>query len=370
MCQEVILMVRALLIRNGVVQMMDTTNIDMSAYSTNISDIQSRDGLRLSTVPIQMVLITYNKDSGLPYHLTYFSPGSYAYIEMDKDGFSMAIPQNDLHTHNTYELCMVRDGTLSQRIESERHIYPEGSCFLLNRNVRHNEEYDTSFCTATLSISEQFLKDTIKEEFPDRDKRNEYWEDNSDLRQFLRAELGSTDTGKKSYIDFIPTESGTEAAELFEEIARTMLTPGPGHSFLIKSLLCRLLFLLTRKDLYSTVPVELGTATEGLIFGEIVKIMEKEKGRIGRKELSDRMHYSGNYLNRLSKKYTGMNLTDFSNSVSMRHAASMLITTDRTIYEIADELAFSNRRYFYKEFEKAYGTTPKKYRAEHRTAHG
>ena len=63
-------MVRALLIRNGVVQMMDTTNIDMSAYSTDISDIQSRDGLRMSTVPIQMVLITYNKESELQYNIT------------------------------------------------------------------------------------------------------------------------------------------------------------------------------------------------------------------------------------------------------------------------------------------------------------
>lgn len=370
MYQEVILMVRALLIRNGVVQIMDTSNIDVSSYSGDMSDIQSRDGLRLSTVPIQMVLITYNKKSQTPYHMSYFSPGSYAFIEMDKEGFSMVIPQNDLHTHNTYELCMIRDGTLSQRIESERHIYPEGSCFLLNRNVRHNEEYDSSFCTVTLSISEKYLKDTIREEISAHGSLNEYWDSNSDLRQFLRAELNSTDSGKKTYIDFIPSGNVNETAGLFEDIAQALLNPGPGQSFLVRSLLCRLLYMLTRKDIYSTVPVELGTASEGLVFSEIVRIMEAEKGRIGRQELSDRMHYSGNYLNRLSKKYTGMNLTDFSNSVSMRFVATMLLTTDLTVYEIAESLAFSNRRYFYKEFEKAYGTTPKKYRAEHRTAHG
>ena len=136
--------------------------------------------------------------------------------------------------------------------------------------------------------------------------------------------------------------------------------------FLIKSLLCRLLYLLNRKDLYSTAPVELGTATEGKIFSEIVKAIEKNKGRIGRNELSEALHYSGNYLNRISKKYTGMNLTEYSNAVAMKFAANYLITTNLTINEIADKLSFSNKRYFYEAFEKIYGTTPRKYRIENR----
>ena len=169
-----------------------------------------------------------------PYRISFFSPGNYQFIELDKEAFDMFIPKSDLHTHNTYELSLIRDGTLSQRIESERHIYPQGSCFLLNRNVRHNEEYDSSFCTITLSISEGFLKKTLKEEFPDGGMSDGIWGAGTDLKGFLDAELNSIDTGKKTYIDFIPSGEGTDSAELFEEIAHTILDPGPGYIFLIK----------------------------------------------------------------------------------------------------------------------------------------
>lgn len=360
-------MIRSLLIRDGVTQILEADSIDVGSSAREYdSPIQYRSGFRESTVPIQMVLISYNIGSALPYHMSFFSPQNYSYVEMDHEGFSRIISVTELHSHNTYELCLIRDGSLYQRIEAERHLYPEGSCFLLNRNVMHNEEYDSSFCTVTLSISEEFLKDTIKEEILERGVSGEYWRADTDLRQFLNAELNSSDTGKKSYIDFIPSENSSEAADVFEEIAHSILDPGPGNVFLIKSLLCRLLYLLNRKDLYSTAPVELGTATEGKIFSEIVKAIEKNKGRIGRNELSEALHYSGNYLNRISKKYTGMNLTEYSNAVAMKFAANYLITTNLTINEIADKLSFSNKRYFYEAFEKIYGTTPRKYRIENR----
>ena len=358
-------LVQALSVKNGIADARRFDLKDISSFETNTSDLRSREGFRESMVPFQLVLISYQLDSPTPYRISFFSPGNYQFIELDKEAFDLFIPRSDLHTHNTYELCLVRDGTLYQRIETERHLYPQGSCFLLNRNVRHNEEYDSSFCTITLSVSEEFLKETLREEFPNGDMSNDIWGDGTDLREFLNAELNSVDTGKKTYIDFIPSRDSAEAADVFEEIAHALLDPGPGNVFLVKNLICTLLNLLTKKEFFSTVPVELGTATEGRIFAEISKVIDQEKGRISRQRLSDLLHYSGNYLNRLTKKYSGMNLTEYSNTVAMRYASSMLLSTDLTVSEIAEELSFSNRRYFYEAFEKTYGTTPRKYRAEH-----
>ena len=359
-------MFQALIVRNGIARLERHDLLQVAAsMSVEESDLRSREGFRESMVPLQMVLISFSADDPSPYRICFFSPGSYQYIEMDKPTFTALISATELHTHNTYELCLVKEGSLSQRIETERHLYPSGSCFLLNRNVRHNEEYDSSFCTVTLSMSEEYLKQTLREEFPGGDMANEIWGKGTDLGQFLNAELNSVDIGKKSYIDFIPTAESDEVSGMFDSIALALLDPGPGSVFLVKSLLCRLFSLLTRRDIFSTVPVELGTAAEGRTFSEITRLMEETKGRISRQELSDRLHYSGNYLNRITRKYTGMNLTGYSNSISMRHAASMLLNTDLTAGEIAEELSFSNRRYFYREFEKAYGTTPRRYRTAH-----
>lgn len=337
----------------------------MGSAPSGRANLRSREGFRESMVPLQIVLITYDADMPVPYRICFFSPGSYQYIEMDRDDYSALITRTELHTHNTYELCLVREGSLCQRIETERHLYPRGSCFLLNRNVRHNEEYDTSFSTVTLSISEEYLKQMLREEFPGGEMTGSMWGEGTDLGQFLASELGASGAGKKSYIDFIPSVDSDEAPDMFESIALAFLDPGPGSVFLVKSHLCRLLSLLTRKDLYSTVPVDLGTAAEGRIFADIAKAADEEKGRISRHELSKRLNYSGNYLNRITRKITGMNLTEYCNSVCMKHAAEMLLSTDRTVTDIVQELSFSNRRYFYREFEKAYGTTPKRYRSEH-----
>lgn len=357
-------MMHSVTVRNGSAQVVRYGRSDLTGLSYETANLRSREGFRETMVPLQMVLISYEKGTPEPYRISFFSPGIYQYFQLDEETFDSSIRRSDLHTHNTYEFALVREGTLLQRIESERHMYPQGSCFLLNRNVRHNEEYESSFCTVTLSVSGEFLSQTLKEEFPDGYAAGS-WGEGTDLAAFLNAELNGGAAGRKTYIDFIPAGDGREMSDLYDRIALALLDPGPGSVFLIKNLLCRILHLLTRKDLFSTVPVEVGTAAEGRVFAEIADAVEKAKGRVNRQELAGRLHYSGNYLNRLTKKFTGMNLTEYAASVAMRHAADMLLNTRLTVSGIADELAFSNRRSFYKAFEKVYGVTPRQYRLEH-----
>ena len=363
----------ALIIEKGEIKL----NVDdsvLSAYADiysefNMSNLRTREGFRESTVPLQMTLITYEHNSPGAYKISFFSPGNYAYSEIGQDLFGLIVPQFELHTHNTYELYLVRSGTLSQRIESHRHIYPEGSCFLLNRNVRHNEEYSSSFSVVGLSISEELLHDIISEEFSDEYLSDILWDEDTDLMRFLDAEFNEIPDGRKTFIDFIPVDNGQRdrvCENIFEEIAQIMLDPQPGYLFLIKSKVCRLLSCLSNKEAYTTQPTELGTAAESKVFSRITKELENGHGRVSRNELERKLHYSGNYLNRISHKYTGMNLTEYANSIAMRYAASMLVSSDLTISEIAEKLSFSNRRYFYNEFQKAYGCTPKQYRNEHR----
>lgn len=358
-------MIRSVIIRGGDIR---TAQSDLSSLLTagdSESDLGSRYGFRENRVPFQVTLISFDAADRIPYHLSFFSPGSYTGIDMDHGEYDALISRSELHSHNTYELTLVRKGTLYQRIEAERHVYPQGSCFLLNRNVRHNEEYDAPFSTVTLSLSEDFLKQTLEHEFSLFNPVHDAWDSSADLCRFLETELHSAEDGRKSYIDFIPLRDSILASSIFEDIALAVLDPVPGVTFLLRSLLCRLLYLLTDKELFTTVPVEIGTASEALVFNRITELLESGSGRIGRSELSHRLHYSGNYLNRITRKYTGMNLTDYSNAIAMRLAASMLLDTNISVSEIAERLSFSNRRQFYTVFERIYGTTPRQYRLEH-----
>lgn len=63
------------------------------------------------------------------------------------------------------------------------------------------------------------------------------------------------------------------------------------------------------------------------------------------------------------KQVAGMTLVAYLNHVRLANAARLLRETDRTIAEIADATGFSDQSYFDKRFKRAFGCTPKNFRA-------
>ena len=80
--------------------------------------------------------------------------------------------------------------------------------------------------------------------------------------------------------------------------------------------------------------------------------------------LCDRMHVSKAQLYRKLNELVGMSPVEFIRSIRLEHAARMLKTTDLTVQEIMYEVGFNNKSYFYREFGKVYGLSPRAYRME------
>lgn len=117
---------------------------------------------------------------------------------------------------------------------------------------------------------------------------------------------------------------------------------------------------------YLTKSTQLGTKAEGKLFAEITHLMEETNGRINRSQLSARLNYSGNYINHIVKKYTGLNTFEYGVSFTMQKAAWMLIHSTKTVSSIISELGFSDRTHFYNQFQKEYGMTPREYRKKNK----
>lgn len=188
------------------------------------------------------------------------------------------------------------------------------------------------------------------------------------LDDFLKQNLRGTSRGKE-FIDFIPLEDAgenlDESHEVFQRIYAELSTPHIGSYITIKYLCTRLLSLLNDRTLYHTKPVTIGTEAENQLYNEIVQMMEQTDGRVTRAELEEKLHYSGTYLNRIVKKYTGLSIFDYGMTFCMKRAAALLVETDMSIAEIAVGLQFGNRSNFYKQFTQMYSMTPAKYRAAH-----
>lgn len=336
---------------------------------TSYSAITSYDqfNLRSTPDPFLLILIAYVPDSKVPYHITHISPNYYNYCQFSEQEFILFVRDREHHQHNTYELVYVQDGEFYQCIESQRHKYSAGSCFLLNKNTRHREEYITGFTTVSLSLSTEFFHELISEQDEKYFATRHLWNQNTELNNFFNTELAGLESSQKSYIDFIPKNQDSMVLhDLFCKLIDIVLSPQPGCSFTFCGLVCQIFLHLSKKEYFTTAPINLGTDSESRLFAQINNIIEKSKGRVSRDMLSKELCYSGAHLNRIVQKYTGMNITQYTTAFSIKHAAWMLIHTDLTISEIVAEHGFTDRTYFYNAFKKFYGETPRQYRSRNK----
>ncbi len=80
--------------------------------------------------------------------------------------------------------------------------------------------------------------------------------------------------------------------------------------------------------------------------------------------LCQELHISKTALNTRLKSITGRSPREFIEDIRLRHAAQMLLDSNKLVSEIADELGFSSYRYFISRFKKHFGVTPSQFDAD------
>ncbi len=174
---------------------------------------------------------------------------------------------------------------------------------------------------------------------------------------------------KKEYLDFFPvfhsTDSYQAIYDLEEKITKILFSPAAGSSFFINGYIFQLFDYLSNTELYHTTTVDIDYNNDFLIFTKLTHILEDSEKQMSRRELSGLLNYSGDYLNRISKKYAGMTLFEYSMTFVIRKAEHDLLKTDESISKIISRLGFTNRTHFYNIFYSKHNMTPKEYRMKY-----
>lgn len=313
------------------------------------------------------ILAFHPQDKNNHYLLTTIDPVNIVYTTLSKEEFASQVP-SVLHQHDYYEILFVLNGEIYQNIENQRHLYPEGSCCLLNKNVRHCEEHSTDYRVVFLELSEHLLS-CIHSFFS-----LSFFEEDTvflpeELNNFFRTVFYPDHSSyEKDYIDFIPLHDQKWRVEhvhqIFESIILESISPKTGSTLLIYQHLFHLFVALADVSAYTTAPVRIGTGVENKIFNQITQTMNAYNGRITRQKLETELNYSATYLNYISKKYTGLSILEYGMTICMKQVLHYLEETEMSISDIAIELGFSNRTQFYKKFVEFYSVTPAQYRKE------
>ncbi|MGN0377076.1 MAG: helix-turn-helix domain-containing protein, partial [Suilimivivens sp.] len=269
------------------------------------------------------------------------------------------------HYHDYYEFMIVLESTVTQQIEGTNYSYPAGTCCLINRNLSHKEYFHPKSRVLYLGFSINLLKELFDHAMKSAMKQ-ELDIFQTDMYQFLANDLKKP--GQRAYLDFLPlyrNEDGpARLKELTEAVIHNLMFPVFGSSYAILGLLCEILCYISSPANYHCTLAEISQKNDYLIFERINHLLTENDGRLSRQEISKKINYSGDYINRIVNKYTGMSLHDYGMSLCIKKAAKQIASTDQSISDIAISLGFTNRTYFYKIFFKKYGVTPKEYRKQ------
>jgi AraC-like DNA-binding protein len=84
-------------------------------------------------------------------------------------------------------------------------------------------------------------------------------------------------------------------------------------------------------------------------------------------DIAEKIHVSAHYLAHLFKSTTGTTLFEYRNEERLTRAKHMLINTDKSITDVANEVGFASAAYFTKIFSRSEKTTPREFRKIHKS---
>ena len=118
---------------------------------------------------------------------------------------------------------------------------------------------------------------------------------------------------------------------------------------------------------------ENGILSDGMDYGAsasvqqaVLYIRNHYRGPITVEEVAKVVHLTPNYFSEYFKKQTGEKFSIFVLRLRVEFAANLLRISDLSIKEVAFESGFNSAAYFSNTFKEFYGTSPERYRKEHR----
>ena len=101
----------------------------------------------------------------------------------------------------------------------------------------------------------------------------------------------------------------------------------------------------------------------------LTMIDQRYKEELNLKLVAEELHLHVAYFGQVFKKETQRSFSQVLNQVRTKQAQKLLLYTEKTISEIAEEVGFNNTNYFSKMFKKLNGITPKEFREQYKTGY-
>lgn len=242
------------------------------------------------------------------------------------------------HDHNFFEIFYVLDGSIVHNLNGKKETLEAGDARLLHPKDKHGfiRENGSPCSHRDIIISEQLWKKTCAFISPTLfDQINEQ-------REPLKAKLSKTKI----------VEFEKEFSKMFFAPAEGLYTKETIANVLSMSLLN--VFLQETQTQLDGLPTWLNTILPA--FSAPITM------RAGLEFILKDLSYDKSYICRTFKKYMGCTMTKYLRNQRIDYATSLLLTTDKTIPQICEEIGFESIPYFTTAFKNRHSLSPKQFK--------
>jgi AraC family cel operon transcriptional repressor len=244
------------------------------------------------------------------------------------------------HNHDYYELFIVVNGQLDHLLQQRTERLEKCTLVFIRPNDIHALQSVAETSAEIINVSfPKAIAEHIGQRYGDELQNKFFWHDrpNPDVFQLSMPQF----------------ERAVNLSNELQLSKRTRLTI---EQYLL-SIMTRVVdYAVTANDL---VPAWLAEASAAARQPEVFR-----EGAAGFVRVACRGH---EHVCRVTKKFLGVSPTALINKNRMEYAALMLAGSDLSISQISSGCGIENLSYFYRTFQKQYGSTPKQYRVRNRT---
>ncbi len=283
----------------------------------------------------------------------YFKNNEQVYIHIDRAGSEYS---GVMHKHDFIEIVYVISGSARHAIGEMIYEVKKGDLIIVNYGVPHAftpiNDGDEQFSTYDLLFTTELFEITGIGKYDFSSLANSY---------LFYALFSDASIGENS-LNLIRSET-KDFSGLFSKIYEEYTGRKSGFMNMLRAYLIELITLIfreidkkTRRDI---------TKEQREVVSKAIDYMKHNYNtKINLDNIVSDIFLSKNYFRQLFKSTTGMSVTDFIQRTRIEEACRLLLSTDRTVFDIAGDCGFTDMKFFYKIFKKITGKTPGDYRKQ------
>ncbi len=243
------------------------------------------------------------------------------------------------HDHNFFEIFYILDGSVTHHLNGKKEMLQTGDAFLLRPSDKHSfiRKSGVPCSHRDVIISEQLLRKAC--DFIDPDLFGKI---------VARKEPLKTRLPKTKIVDFE------------KEFSKMFFTPAD-QGFYTKKTMANVLsvallnlFLQESQTNFDGLPIWLNNILPA--FSAPISM------RIGLTQILKDVGYDKSYVCRTFKKYMGCTMSEYLRNQRIDYASSLLLTTDKSIPQICDEIGIDSVSYFITAFKQRHSLSPKQFK--------